>query len=268
MFPELSMLKFAAAAAIAEPTTVGESIERSCLAFGMLGSLALAKKEAGLLTDADRKMISKVARVCRNTNKFAKVLKNATNHMDGELVLRRTLADLVYDNMSSKVASRADSHRALFMKEFNALTPERVEEVASKLASLTNVDLLLKIADIVGDDGADMDDTDDDGEDVEKQMAARMKQDEEEDDDDEDDEDMEGAGDIEGNIPPDVLAELLQRLNSSHFQPLNDGVGMEQGQESDTAEVARQLAQMGMGDEQPSSIAPILAALAMSGQHA
>ncbi len=268
MFPELSMMKFAAVAAITEPTTVGESIERSCLAFGTLGAMALAKKEAGLLTEADSKLIRKVAKVCRNTNKFARVLKNATDHMDGNDALHSTISDLAYEIMSSKVAYKQAMPMALFTREFGSLTEERLEEISGKFASLCNVDRLAKIADIVGDDSVDMEDTDDEGEDIERQMRERMKKDKEQEQDVEEDEDMEGAGELEGTIPPDVLAELLQRLNSSYFEPLNEGMGMEQGEESDTSEVARQLSQLGMGGEQPDSIAPILAALAHSGQNA
>jgi len=265
-FPELSFVKFAAAAAIAEPTTVGQSIERSCLAYGMLGSLATAKKEAGLLTEEDQHLVDKVERVCRNTNKFAKLLKNATKMLNGDDALRRTLSDLSYGAISSKVAYTRLVPISLFDREFGSLDETRINEVAEKMASLSNTEKLLKIADEVGPEAGIDSDEDDDEEmtrAIQERMAKRNVSHENTEEDEE--EGMEGDDDV-GEIPPDVLAQLLQQLNSSHFDPLQEGMGMGEGGESDTSEVARQLAQLGMSDEQPDSIAPILAALAMAGK--
>lgn len=267
-FPDLRFVKFAAAAAVTEPGTLGESIERSCMAFGMLGGLALAKKEAGMLTEEDQKMIDKVARVCRNTYKFAKVLKNSMQFLDGEEARHRTLSDLAFEAMSSKVAYANTISVKMFDRIFGEMDTEKVAE---KISSMSDTAKLLKIADMMQEQ---MEDTDDEGEDMERQMSKRMRKDEDDDDEDEEDEDeemaaMEGGDEMGGEtIPPDVLSQLLQQLHSSYYEPLNEGMGMGEGQESDTSEVARLLAQMGAGEEQPDSIAPILAALSMAGQHA
>lgn len=268
-FPELRFVKFAAASAITEPETVGESVERSCLAFGMLGSLALAKKEAGALSKEDQRVMDKVARVCRNTHKFAKVLRNSMKFLDGEEALHRTLSELSFGAMSSKVAYTKMIPVHLFDREFESLDMEKVNRVATKLASMANTEKLLKIADIMEDGGVD--DLDDEGEDIEQQMKNRMRSEEDEEEEDEEEEQeegMESADDIGQTIPPDLLSQLLQQLHSSYYEPLNEGMGMAEGEESDTAEVARMLAQLGAGDEQPDSIAPILASLSMAGQNA
>lgn len=271
-FPELRFVKFAAAAAVTEPDTVGESIERSCMAFGMLGAIGLAKKEAGLLTEDDQRLIDKVARVCRNTYKFAKVLNNSMKFLDGDEAIHRTLSDLAYGAMSSKVAYARTIPLGKFDRIFENIDSDNVAE---KLASLSNTSKLLKIADAMQEG---VDDLDDSGEDIENQMASRMRKKEEKpDEEDEEDEEgeeegeemgMEGGDATGGTIPPDVLSQLLQRLHSSYYEPLNEGMEMGGGQETDTSEVARLLAQMGAGEEQPDSIAPILAALSMAGQHA
>jgi hypothetical protein len=275
-FPELSFVKFAAAAAVTEPTTVGESIERSCMAYGMLGALAAAKKEAGVLTEDDQKLIDKVARVCRNTYKFGRLLKNATAMLNGNDALQRTIAELAYGAMSSKVAYSRLVQIGMFDRAFGSLDETRLNAVAEKMAALSNTEKLLKIADEVGPDGG-IDDDGDDDEEMTRAMQERMArrntshENQEEDEGEEEAPGAEaGAGgemDLE-NIPPDVLAALLQQLNSSNYDSLQEGMGMAEGGESDTSEVARQLAQLGMTEEQPDSIAPILAALAMSGQHA
>ena len=287
-FPELRFVKFAAAAAVTEPATLGESVERSCMAFGMIGGLAAAKKEAGVLTDDDQMLVDKIARVCRNTYKFAKLLKNATNMLNGQDALHRTLSELSFGAMSSKVAYTQMIPLRMFDRAFESLDQAKIDEVTEKIASLSDTEKLLKIADFMqdGEGGGAGDDLGEDGEDMEEEMRKRMRKEkpmrESEEEEEENEQMMEpgeeegmeglegmsGEEDPAGQIPPDVLAQLLQQMNSSTFEPLNEGMETGEGGENDMSEVARQLAQMGIGGEQAESIAPILASLAMAGQHA
>lgn len=238
---DLDMTKVAAAFAVDEPETLSDSVAHSSLITGMMFGLAAGKKEAGLLSDDDRRVVGIVEGVCKAAARLRKTLNEKTAGYDPDEAVETVSKDLFQDIMSDKVAYTKVGSLALLDYYFDKTDTAFCEKVAS------DFEALFKEAD--GDEEGETQDGEgiaDDGQDLEAGMSERMNKNKPRMTKMPSNEaHLEAGGDMDqtnsGIVGEDALAEALRRVNATTYNPIDDALEAQGGEENELAEVMRLL---------------------------